>query len=174
MLYFSADSHLTHKNILEYCPKRKERWNTVDQMDAGLIANWNKVVRNQDEVFHLGDICFGDISILNHLNGKIHLIVGNHDRKDVLQSDRFETVSYYKELKFNKKKYVLSHYKFEVWNGSHYPNGRHLYGHSHGTRPGDNQCTDVGVDVPFTDYAPVTIDQIEEHLLTCPVRNAHV
>ena len=42
-----------------------------------------------DIVFHLGDFCLGGshewTKILNRLNGKIYLILGNHDLKNIRQ-----------------------------------------------------------------------------------------
>lgn len=67
-------------------------------MNEVLIANWNCVVAQDDIVFHLGDFCLGGssewISILDRLNGKIYLILGNHDMKNIRQGyiNRFESV----------------------------------------------------------------------------------
>lgn len=53
-------------------------------MNEVLIENWNNTVSNNDIVFHLGDFCFGNHAfwkyIINRLNGKIHLIIGNHKK----------------------------------------------------------------------------------------------
>lgn len=51
-IWFTSDTHFGHKNILRFC---KRPWNTVEEMDEGLIQNWNKVVGKDDIVFHLGD-----------------------------------------------------------------------------------------------------------------------
>lgn len=63
-------------------------------MDHALIQNWNKVVSEDDIVFHLGD--FADKSkwrqIANALKGKKYLIQGNHDRSDDIPTECFEAV----------------------------------------------------------------------------------
>lgn len=59
-----------------------------------MVENWNKTVKKNDEVFHLGDLTFskldehrpsrqnrGDLSLLN---GKITLIPGNHDSEKTI------------------------------------------------------------------------------------------
>ena len=51
-----------------------------------LITNWNSTVSEYDEVYHLGDVAnekfnINDITnIINKLNGKKYLVMGNHDR----------------------------------------------------------------------------------------------
>ena len=44
-----------------------------------MINKWNKTVKPDDIVFHLGD--FGDYNLRKHLNGKIILICGNYEDK---------------------------------------------------------------------------------------------
>lgn len=65
-------------------------------MDHALIQNWNKVVSEDDIVFHLGDFAFADKSkwrqIANALKGRKYLIQGNHDRSDDIPTECFEAV----------------------------------------------------------------------------------
>jgi len=39
--WFTADLHLGHRNIIEYCNRP---FADVDEMNRALIANWNQVV----------------------------------------------------------------------------------------------------------------------------------
>jgi calcineurin-like phosphoesterase family protein len=80
-VYFTSDTHFGHKNILNFCNRP---WSTVEEMNEGLIKNWNSVVKENDIVFHLGDMQLGGgnellDNILPQLNGHIILIIGNHD-----------------------------------------------------------------------------------------------
>lgn len=55
----------------------------VDHMDEHMIERWNSVVKPGDVVHHLGDFCFRQkhlVQILPRLNGRIYLVLGNHDR----------------------------------------------------------------------------------------------
>ena len=56
-------------------------------MNETIISNWNNTVGQDDIVFHLGDFCLGGSAewtkILDRLNGKIYLIMGNHDLKNI-------------------------------------------------------------------------------------------
>ena len=53
-------------------------------MNGGLISQWNKKVRKNDEVVILGDFSIdkGEKTneLLCRLNGRKYLIIGNHDR----------------------------------------------------------------------------------------------
>ena len=81
-VFFTSDSHFCHKNIIEFCSRPFE---TVEEMNEKLVENWNKVVGPSDIVYHLGDFCFAGSAewhyLLGKLNGRIHLIIGNHDEK---------------------------------------------------------------------------------------------
>ena len=52
-------------------------------MNEAIIERFNSIVTNNDELYLLGDCILGDIEqnieYLKRLNGKIHIILGNHD-----------------------------------------------------------------------------------------------
>jgi calcineurin-like phosphoesterase family protein len=87
-IFFTADSHFWHRNIVDYCDRP---YRTLDgqpdvmAMNKGMVENWNKLVGPKDIVYHLGDFGFGPpaklIEARKQLNGKIILIKGNHDKK---------------------------------------------------------------------------------------------
>ena len=59
----------------------------------------------------------------------------------------------------------LSHYAHRTWPRLH-RGDLHLYGHSHGTLPGDSRSLDVGVDC--WGYRPVTLAEIRERMASTP------
>lgn len=79
-IFFSADLHLGHVR----CAENWRPFATVEEMNAGLIHNWNKRVKEDDTVYFLGDACMGTIAetlpLIATLNGRKILIPGNHDR----------------------------------------------------------------------------------------------
>ena len=161
--FFVSDTHFGHKNIIKYCNRP---WDNVQEMNAGLIERWNSVVEPDDEVWHLGDFCMGGTrpkDWLPRLNGKIHLIRGNHDPH--VEDQGFASVQNYKELNIQGKKITLLHFPMRAWNGSH-KGTWHLFGHVHGTmtvqygRKGvkDAMAIDAGVDCH--DYTPVSFEQV--------------
>ncbi|MBE5774749.1 MAG: hypothetical protein E7337_12590 [Clostridiales bacterium] len=54
------------------------------EMNEHMIARWNEKVTARDSVYILGDfsIAKGDATekVIRRLQGKLHLIIGNHDR----------------------------------------------------------------------------------------------
>jgi calcineurin-like phosphoesterase family protein len=80
-VFFTADSHLNHYNIMKYCNRP---FTAIDDMNETIIGNWNACIDNEDEVYVLGDVGFDKSRTLkNHLrrlNGTKYLIRGNHDK----------------------------------------------------------------------------------------------
>ena len=164
-VYFVSDTHFDHHMILKY---QKRPFRDVDHMNEMLISNWNDRVSHDDTIYHLGDFGFGDRDdlqkILDRLNGTKHLILGNHDQnsRDLVG---WQSVGHYEEIRIEKDFVVLFHFAQRVWNKSH-RGSISLYGHSHGSMPGNNQSVDIGVDC--WDYRPVTFDEIKRRLKTLP------
>lgn len=82
MIYYTSDNHFNHHNIIGYCFRP---FDNVRHMNEAMIRNWNKIVKDDDIVYHLGDFAMGNPAsipfILQELKGNIVLIAGNHDRK---------------------------------------------------------------------------------------------
>ena len=173
MIWFTADTHFGHANIIRYTGRP---FSSADEMDEALIHRWNDRVKPGDHVYHLGDVglCSTErlAGILDRLKGQIHWIQGNHDKTAWALQDRFASVSPLKEIKVQdpsqpgkKRLVVLCHYALRVWNKSHHGSW-HLYGHSHGELPElpDRLCLDVGVDC--WDFAPVSLERVAERMAT--------
>lgn len=77
MRYYIADLHNYDECILMY---EHRPYKNSEDMRSMIINNWNLRVGREDEVFLLGDI--GDPEILKELNGKIYIVLGNHDVYD--------------------------------------------------------------------------------------------
>lgn len=79
--WFTADLHLGHRNIIDYCSRP---FRDVEEMNDALVARWNEVVGADDEVVVLGDFALGRIAetlpLAQCLNGRKVLVAGNHDR----------------------------------------------------------------------------------------------
>lgn len=80
-VYFTADHHLGHENIIKYCGRP---FANVGEMNAVLISNWNAAVGPDDIVHVLGDIVMGrreeTMPLIGQLAGHKILYPGNHDR----------------------------------------------------------------------------------------------
>lgn len=171
MIFFCADPHFGHKNIIKYCNRP---FKTVEEMDETIIKNWNSVVTPKDTVWLLGDVSFyrdqaKTMAILNRLNGSVHLICGNHDvDSSGYVLGRFQSVRDLHEIKVQDPtarngKYqpiVLCHYAMKVWNKSHRGSWQ-LYGHSHGSLKDDPHALQIDVGVDNHNYTPISYEQVK-------------
>lgn len=80
-----SDTHFDHDNILKYEPTRLRDMQAkgLDDQNEWLIDNWNSVVGEDDLVLHLGDFTFKSPDYIERLNGRIILLIGNHDVKKI-------------------------------------------------------------------------------------------
>jgi calcineurin-like phosphoesterase family protein len=77
-VWYTADPHFGHANIIRYCDRP---WPTPEAMDAGLIERWNDRVSPEDTVWVLGDVSLTPKALgpVRALNGAKILVAGNHD-----------------------------------------------------------------------------------------------
>ena len=172
-VFFTSDTHFNHTNIIRFCDRP---FGSTEEMNEKLIGNWNSVVGPDDIVFHLGDFCLGGSAewtkVLDRLNGKIYLIIGNHDLKNMKQGfiGRFEHVAMEMCIEIGKQKICLNHYPFLCFEGG-YKDVWQLFGHVHtrknntGIDAGRLQYLyptqyDVGVD--NNDFMPVSFEQVKK------------
>lgn len=171
MIFFTADEHYGHANIIKFCnrPFENDR-----EMDEDIMAEHNEVVGPGDTVIHGGDVSWRSVNrtieIVKRLNGKHIMIKGSHDRVmekiAKKQPDLFEYVGYIYELMVhNKYHIIICHYNMRTWPRSHY-NSWQLYGHSHGRLEPVGKQHDIGVD--SNDFRPVSFDQLKDIMDTKP------
>jgi calcineurin-like phosphoesterase family protein len=173
-VFFISDTHFQHSNIIKYCNRPFE---TVVDMDSTMIENWNSVVGEDDIVFHLGDFCFGSKKswkyLLDRLNGKKYLAVGNHDKN--IPPDKFIDIQHRfniriigdPEMTSDGQRITVDHYPMFSWYQSH-RGAFQLYGHVHGglSNKGMNESKltpnqlDVGVDVH--NFTPIPYEKVKE------------
>jgi calcineurin-like phosphoesterase family protein len=165
-VFFTADTHFGHKNIVKYCNRPFE---SIEEHDETLIENHNSVVKPGDRVFHNGDISLSRdpqkvAAVVKRLNGMIFVQKGNHDAEEVLNDLTYAGLIRgwrdIRDVKIGHQHIVLSHYALLTWNRGHYGSWM-LHGHSHNTLPPTTQPRlDVGVDA--WDYKPVSFEEIRE------------
>jgi len=79
--FFTSDLHFGHRNVINFCARP---YKDVKEMDAAIIKQWNSQVNPEDTVYFLGDFGINkrkalDKDLVNSLNGKKYIIIGNHD-----------------------------------------------------------------------------------------------
>jgi calcineurin-like phosphoesterase family protein len=173
-IFFTADTHFGHNKIIEYCDRP---FASIDEHDNALIARWNAAVSPDDTVFHLGDLSFlpreRTEEILEQLNGRIEMVLGNHDFYKRHNRPGYETpVAVWFPHIHNRSwvvdvspatRYELVHRPEDALGVTHVV----LCGHVHEkwkTRTvyrvgGDYTVINVGVDQ--WGYAPVSTEQLE-------------
>jgi len=170
-IWLTADNHFCHRNILVYCDKTR-KFADICEMNQVLVDRWNEVVKDEDEVYHLGDFAMGPNDAIRHimksLKGKIYLIRGNHDKgiKSGM-TERFEWIKDYHELKVEDEEMdvcqtiVLFHYPLLTWNKMYHGSWM-AHAHSHGGLPESDSIArlDVGVDVH--NLYPIEYEKVKE------------
>lgn len=175
-IWFTSDTHFHHENILRFCNRP---FASITEMNEELIRRWNETVPVDGIVFHLGDFCFGGSKewndVLYRLNGKIYLILGNHDMKSIRQGymGRFEHVTQQMCIRVAGQTLVLNHNPFLAYGGA-YRDVWQLFGHVHsGPRANTGldhprlqylfpRQYDVGVD--NNDYHPITFYEVKSKI----------
>lgn len=165
MVYYIADLHFGHRNIIPYCNRP---FSSVEEMDEALIQNWNSVINNHDDVWVLGDISLGlrkeEIQKrISRLKGIKNLVKGNHD---------YYSGAFYREIGFHSvSKYpiirngfmVLSHEPLQMITGPYF----NIYGHVHDDKNyKDFTENSFCVSAERINYTPISEKEIIERVKT--------
>ena len=169
MIYYTADLHLGEKSVMELC---KRPFSTVEEMDETIISRWNETISKRDHVYIIRDVTsrLSDNSpvYLDRMNGIKHLIIGNHDRKNLAVprfAEQFESIDEYLVIKDHQHKVVLFHYPIAEWQG-YFMGYYHIYGHIHNSDHAANRfmptlekCYNAGMDL--NGFRPRTLNELK-------------
>lgn len=183
-VWFTADLHLGHGNILKYCnrpflspqerakaatdPRGKWRVSadTVRRHDDELLDAINTRVRPEDRLYVLGDFCWGRYEeALAHRERiacrDVILVWGNHDHREVGRV--FQHTLEQGMITVEGQDIWLCHYPLRTWN-RRFHGSWSLYGHVHGKFVAEDEANlssltrDVGVDA--CDYRPLSFQDL--------------
>lgn len=132
-LFFTSDTHFWHSNIIKYCNRP---FMDIEEMNEEIIKRWNDKIEKNDLVFHLGDFAFCGSSqyktLLERLNGKIILILGNHDWRNIKEGymSKFNGIYQQLRIKVDDQRIYLNHFPFLCYEGS-WRGVWQLFGHVH-------------------------------------------
>jgi calcineurin-like phosphoesterase family protein len=148
-------------------------------MHEKLIENWNKTVKRGDSIYFLGDFGFGHEDQIRKirfkLNGKIHMIWGNHDYKNNIDrlKDLFSSISDLRQIKWFNQKIVLCHYPLLSWNARKHGSIM-LHGHCHGNlkisrkeNRDFGKILDIGTDC--FNFTPISFEEVMEIMKDKPI-----
>lgn len=161
--FIIADTHFGHSNIIKYCNRP---FTNVEDMDNQLIKNWNNIVNKNDIVYHLGDFALGNIEKITEyrskLNGKIFLVMGNHDIYNIKKyyEAGFDKV-YDKPIIYNDF-FIFSHKPMFLMENMPYAN---IFGHVHNNPEyTDYTSNTFCVSCERINYKPILIDNIVDKM----------
>lgn len=171
MIFFTADTHFFHKDLLGNNDFAPRPFPSVEVMNQTIIENWNARVKPTDTVYHLGDIALyftrpaklsdeAVYNVLKSLNGNLVLIKGNHDSRDLFKylskhnyqvngKPKFESHDVGLLIKVNHRQLYMTHYPMMMGIVKQIIN---LHGHIHHYSVNVKENLNVGVDTPEKDY----------------------
>ena len=172
-IFLTSDTHFGHDREFIW---KVRGFNSVEEMNEAIVQKWNDTVSAEDDVYILGDVILGDPSNIEYgkgLNGKLHIVLGNHDtskREEMYRNlpNVVEVAEVGIRLKYKKHHFVLTHYPMMTGNlekESLKQMSLNLYGHTH-------QASNFYNDMPFMyhvgvdshDCYPVLLDDVIEEM----------
>lgn len=187
-LWFTADLHLGHGNIIKYCHRpflseeetekaatdRRGGWRvsqeTIVRHDQALLGAINDAIGEKDTLWILGDFCLGSFEEAKQYRNQIrcrnvNFVRGNHDLPayDALFSRSIDQGM----VKHAGQKIWLNHYPMRSWDKA-FHGAWHLYGHVHGRLQEEDKSNprlltrDVGVDA--CDYKPISFAELKNYM----------
>lgn len=159
-IFLISDTHFGHAGMTKFLRSdgtKLRPWDTTEEMDEAMVANWNSVVGVKDKVYHLGDVVINRkaLSTLGRLNGEKVLVKGNHDIFNLR-----DYTPYFKDIRGTHKldDMLLSHIPIHPESLTRY--GGNIHGHLH------SDCVMVSIannrskNVIDTRYLCVSVEQI--------------
>lgn len=165
---YISDLHFAHNNVILF---DKRPWFTLEEMEEGIVENWNNAVYGKTTTFILGDFYWGKnvedcARILQRLKGEKVLIRGNHDPRlgsdfykqvNLIAKNRgFKDVLDYAIVKDGLFECVLSHFPMLAYVHDYKSSVYMLHGHVHDTKEAHN--VDVCVNFIQSQYIPGSHD----------------
>lgn len=172
MIYFISDTHFNHDNIIKYCNRP---FKTVQEMNNAIIDNWKITVKDEDIIYHLGDVAFGNresaFALIKQLKGKKYLIRGNHDRWSIeLYQKLGFTVLKNAPIRLDEHKLLLSHIPVP---DKQIPEGFvNIHGHIHDKKL--YECVEkyesseyslekhINISCDVTNFKPIGLDELKQ------------
>ncbi len=162
-IWIISDTHFFHYNMLSFKNREGELmrpFSSVKEMNDLMVENWNAVVKDEDIIYHLGDLYMGSLNcmrdLMKQLKGRKRLIVGNHDDiKVIAREGFFQKIQVWRM--FPEFGLLLTH--VPVHNSSLDIKGLvNVHGHTH-CKPSPTE-KHINVCVEVTNYTPVNIEDL--------------
>lgn len=169
-IWITSDLHFGHDKPFIW---EDRGYSSVEEMNKEQLRKFNEKVQPEDDVYICGDLMLGgDVgkSWITQLNGKIHIVLGNHDTNSRVEWYRelpqVVEVVYATMIKANGRHWFLSHYptmtaNFGTLNGQPV----NLAGHTHSPDKWENINTGTyNIAVDAHNGYPVNIEDIAKEI----------
>lgn len=166
-VFLVSDTHFGHAGVCRFLRNdgtKLRPWDNPEEMDEYMVEAWNKKVRPNDKVYHLGDVVINRraLKILALLNGDKVLIRGNHDIfRDTEYRHYFREIRAYHVM----NGMILSH--IPIHSDSLGRFGTNIHGHLHSNRVMKDGVVDTRyhcVCVEQTDFAPILFEDVVKRI----------
>jgi calcineurin-like phosphoesterase family protein len=177
-IFVCSDLHFNHDRQFVWGARG---FSSVEEMNEAIIERHNSNVSPEDEVYICGDLCLGGCvegiaarnqTLIERLNGRIHIILGNHDTPARIEMYRMcknvVEVVYATMIHYRGYHFYLSHFPTLTANLEKESLKQctiNLFGHTHSMDPFYN-------DMPFMyniamdahNCYPTLLDDAIEHM----------
>jgi len=158
--FLTSDEHYFHENMIGFCDRP---YSSETHMRRSLIENHNEVVGTNDTVFHIGDFAMLRTSqheklgnVIKKLNGRHHLILGNHDYCKPMIYVNAGFISVHTALWVEE--FVLAHDP-SVYCACRNKLGILAHGHVHTLYHTIKEKSAINVGVDMNNYYPISLDE---------------
>ena len=155
-IFVTSDLHFNHDKEFVW---KVRGYESVYEMNEAIVERFNSVVRPDDDVYILGDLCLGgggpavladNKALIERLNGRLHIIRGNHDTEPRVRmyatcANVVDIVKWADMLHYKGYHFYLSHFPTLTGNLEKESLKQctcNLFGHTH-------QTTNFHLDMPF-------------------------
>ena len=181
-IWFTADLHFAHPNILKHMPLREVE--DITDMEDCFLDTINDLVKPNDLLIVAGDFCW-KASRVGHFRQclnvrEIMFTYGNHDAASA--GKHFSKAEWMLFPKLNGKHFHVQHFPCLSWRKMQ-RGGIHCYGHSHSLFEEQldelwpyRNSMDIGIDAALQQtgsFCPFHIDDIIERCSNPPERIDH-
>ena len=160
-IFVISDTHFGHDNILKFKDDKGDHFRgdlfaSADEMNDCIVSLWNDTVTEQDIVYHLGDVFFGDgHKVLPLLKGRKRLVLGNHDNgKSKYLQDCFQKITMWRM--FTDMGCVLTHVPILIPEKAKFK--VNVHGHIHQNESPTAQHINVSCEA--IRYRPVDLEEL--------------
>ena len=180
-IFLIGCTHFGHENMYKFLrtdgTRVRHQFANAKEGDEAMVENWNKVVRDIDKVYVLGDVAFrkDSLEILHSLNGSKVLIKGNHDQLTLSEYEK-----YFRDVRATHTldNEILSHipiHPSSLWRGkrNQFMTNIHAHLHSECVNKTDGQDGEDGIEpdpryfsvcVERINYTPISLEEIRKRI----------